>query len=90
MDNAGCLPESKSAVAGEWPLTSSNVKIKKTSSVRNLEVLSCNHCYSGKAIIIITYSECMFAALVIQHEMHMRHIVICGLSGSTVFFHLIS
>ena len=26
----------------------------------------------------------------IQHEMPMRHIVICGLPGSTVFFHIIS
>jgi len=25
-----------------------------------------------------------------QHEMRMRHIVICGLSGSTTFFHIIS
>jgi hypothetical protein len=29
-------------------------------------------------------------ALGIQHAMHMRHIVICGLSGSTIFFDMIS
>jgi len=38
----------------------------------------------------ITYSECVFAALGIQHGMRMRHIVIRGLSGSTIFFHIIS
>jgi hypothetical protein len=32
----------------------------------------------------------MFLALVTQHAMHMHHIVICGLSGCTVFFHIIN
>jgi len=36
------------------------------------------------------YSGCMFVALVIQHAMHMRHIVICGLPGCTTFFQIIS
>jgi len=33
---------------------------------------------------------CVFVALGNQHAMHMRHIVFCGLPGSTVFFHIIS
>jgi hypothetical protein len=52
---------------------------------RNVEVHSCNHCCSGKAISI-AYSEYVFVALGIQRAMSMRHIVVCGLSGSTIFF----
>jgi hypothetical protein len=36
--------------------------------------------------IIITYSVCVFVALVIQHAMRLRHFAICGLPRSTVFF----
>jgi len=32
----------------------------------------------------------VFVALVIQHAMHMCCIVICGLSGFKIFFHIIS
>ena len=50
----------------------------------HVEARSLNHCCRGKAVII-TYSECVSVALVIQHAMRMHHSVICGLSGSTVF-----
>ena len=39
--------------------------------------------------ISITYSECISAATVIQQATRMRHIVICGLSGFTIFLHII-
>ena len=40
-------------------------------------------------VITITYSECVLAAFASQHAMRMGHIVIYGLSGSTIFFHII-
>jgi hypothetical protein len=52
---------------------------------RDTEAVSCNHCGIGKAKII-TYSECVFVALVIQHAMRMRHIINCGLPVSTILF----
>jgi hypothetical protein len=38
----------------------------------------------------VTDSESVFVALGIQRGMRMRHIVICGLPDSTVFFRIIS
>ena len=46
----------------------------------NFEACTCNHSCSGKAMSI-TYSQCVFLALGAQHEIYMRLIVICGLSG---------
>jgi len=43
----------------------------------------------GKGISI-THSECVCVALVIQHAMRVRHIVICCLSGSIIFFHIVT
>jgi len=36
------------------------------------------------------YSQCVFVALGIQHEMRMRHVAIRGLSSSSIFLHIIS
>jgi hypothetical protein len=55
----------------------------------NTEARPCKHCCCGKAINI-TYSECVSLALGIQHPMCMRLIVICGLPGPKIFFHIIS
>jgi hypothetical protein len=55
----------------------------------NIAGRSCNHCCSGKAMSI-KYSECVFVALGIQQRIRMLHIDICDLSGSTIFFHIIS
>ena len=41
-------------------------------------------------VISTIYSECVFVALGIHHAICMRRIFVCGLSGSTIFFHLIS
>ena len=54
---------------------------------QNIEARSCRHFCRGTAISI-TYSECVFVSVVLQHTMRVRHIGICGLSGCVVFFTL--
>jgi len=53
------------------------------------EARSCNHCCSGKAVSV-TYSECVFVVLGLQHAMCICRTVICGLPASTIFFYIIS
>jgi hypothetical protein len=57
----------------------------------NIKASSCNHCCSGKAIRFV-YSECVLVALFYQAcKVHApRYIETCDMSGSTIFFHIIS
>ena len=57
----------------------------------NIKVCWLNHCCHVKAISTV-YSEFVFVVIVCQYVKHMRPLtfVICGLSGSTIFFHIIS
>jgi len=55
---------------------------------RNIEGPSCNHCCSGKAISV-KCSECVPVALGIHRAIRMRYVFICGLFGSTKFFHIL-
>jgi hypothetical protein len=50
---------------------------------------NCNNCGCGR-IIGITYSECVFVALVVQHAICVCHITIHRLPRSTIFSHIIS
>jgi len=54
---------------------------------RNIMASLCSRSCSGKTKNI-THSECVFAALGIQ--LAIRHIFICGLSGSTIFVYVTS
>jgi hypothetical protein len=54
---------------------------------RNIDTRSCNHYWHGEAMsITYTSTECEFVVLGIHHATRVRHIVICGLAGSTIFF----
>ena len=58
---------------------------------RNIQARSRKHCCHGKAITD-TYSECMSVALVIQHVMRMRPIILSSMAYPAVqcFFHIMS
>jgi hypothetical protein len=48
---------------------------QKAKRRHQIEARSCDKCCSGKAIII-TYSQCVFLAVIIQHAVRMRRIVL--------------
>jgi hypothetical protein len=52
---------------------------------RNIEVRFCKYYCSGKTISF-SYFECVFVVLENQYPMCLHHILICGLSGYTIFF----
>ena len=56
--------------------------------ITNIQECSRNACCRGKAINI-THSEYFSVSSVIQHAMRMRHIVVCAMSVSTIFSHII-
>ena len=65
-------------------------KDRQCTDKRKTEERSRNDRCRRKAISI-TYSQCVSVALVIQHAKRMRRIILsCGLSGCTIFFHIIS
>ena len=61
--------------------------ITKQTVYCNVTALSYNHCCNAKAISII-YFVCVSEVLCIAKRM--RRIVVCGLSGRTIFFHITS
>ena len=70
-----------------------NMKIRlnrQCTDTRHIETLSSNHCCSG-GVVRITYSDCVYVALVIPHVMRMRYIVSCSLWGLNIYiFYLFS
>jgi hypothetical protein len=58
-------------------------------SFNNNKALSCNHC-SIRETPSITYYKSVFVVFGMQHAMRRRHIVICVLLRSTIFFHVTS
>lgn len=50
-------------------------KNRQSTDSRDIQGLSHDHCCRGK-VINITYSDCVFVALVAQHGMRMRRVTL--------------
>ena len=62
------------------------------TGIRSLECPALSKClyrlsYRGPLVCVCV---CVCVALVIQHAMRLRFIVICGMSGCAILFHIIS
>ena len=69
----------------KWSQLTNSNKSGTVNITQHSEERTCRYCWSVKAIII-TYSECVSVALGSQHEIRMRHNVICGLPRYTKCF----
>jgi hypothetical protein len=66
-----------------------HVGCHKTSNVQHNSEACCVTTVVAEETNVL-YSACLTEALVIQHARRTRRIVICGLYGCNVFFHIIS
>jgi hypothetical protein len=64
-----------------------NKKYMQYTYKRNIKAPSRTHCWEGKAAVLGILSVRLQPY---QHAKRMRHIVVCGLSVSTIFSHAIS
>jgi hypothetical protein len=68
------------------PVNKKTDGVRITVTLRRVRVIFFCREISGS----ITQLVCAFVALGIQHAMRTRHINICGLLRSTIFFHMVS
>ena len=64
-------------------LVTACLKDRQYTCTRNIEALSCNHRCRGKAVNIL-FSECLSVALVFQHAMRMRRIILPSVDSLAV------
>jgi hypothetical protein len=58
--------------------------------LRHIEARSCKHCWSGKALIIKYYSECVSVAFIVHNAVRMRRAVIVACPAvQYIFLHYV-